>query len=97
MAKLQVGNIVEDRMNGELLGKYLVVKLHLGSLIGNKFALLSLTGTGVANGYHNSLEELGQGSFSDSMVVVKNHDEQQKEIENLKEILTHTHISIWIK
>ncbi|KEF40133.1 hypothetical protein M670_00149 [Schinkia azotoformans MEV2011] len=84
MANFKIGNIVEDRMNGELLGRYLVAKLNLGSMIGNKFALISLTGTGVANGYHDSLEELEKAAFSGSMVVVKNYEEQLEENNQLK-------------
>jgi hypothetical protein len=85
LAKLQLGSIVEDKLNDKLLGRYLVARLHLGLTIGNKFALISLTGTGVANGYHNSLEELEKATFSDSMVIVENYDDLQKEVESLRE------------
>jgi hypothetical protein len=94
MAKFHVGNIVEDRIRGELLGRYLVSKLHFGSMVGTKFFLISLTGTGVANDYHNSLEELEKATFSDSMVVVKSYEEQQAKTEELKEILMQAHTLI---
>ena len=63
MARFKIGDIIEDQLKGELLGTYLVTKLHPGSLIGTKYFLLSLTGYGVADSYHNSLEELEKATF----------------------------------
>ncbi|MGE8207727.1 hypothetical protein ACQKP0_24975 [Heyndrickxia sp. NPDC080065] len=94
MAIFKIGDIVEDRVKGELLGRYLVSRIHFGSMIGTKFFLMSLTGVGVANGYHNSLEELEKATFSDSMLVVKSYEELQEETVDLKALLTHTHTLI---
>ncbi|MFE8697927.1 hypothetical protein ACFYKT_16420 [Cytobacillus sp. FJAT-53684] len=71
-----------------------MTKLHPGSLIGTKYFLLSLIGYGVADGYHNSLEELEKATFSYSVIVVKNHKEQKGRIGRLSKLIAKLQFDI---
>lgn len=58
MIKIKKGTVVQDWYGKEIMGTYVVSIIPLGNLLGDKWALVSLNGQGVANGYRDSLEEL---------------------------------------
>lgn len=53
-----LGSVIQDWYKGSLIGTYKVTLIPLGSMLGNKYALVNIDGSGLANGYFNSLEEL---------------------------------------
>ncbi len=55
---IRLGSIIQDWHEGSLVGTYKVTLVPLGSMLGNKYALVNIDGNGLANGYFNSLEEL---------------------------------------
>lgn len=59
------GTVIEDWHGNELLGIYVVSMIPLGDLFGSKYALLSLDGNGLANGYFDSLKELTEAIEKD--------------------------------
>lgn len=69
--ELKLGDILEDFCGKESMGKYLVARLYFGGMFGYKYMLVSLYGDGVANGYHDSLQELQEHPYLKSMVHVK--------------------------
>ncbi|MBU8727806.1 hypothetical protein NST39_10600 [Bacillus sp. FSL W8-0645] len=71
MKLLSIGDILEDFHGNTSMGLYLVAKLYFGEMFGYKYALVSLNGEGVANGFHDSLQELQDHPYLKSMVHVK--------------------------
>ncbi|QCU17549.1 hypothetical protein BPGQ101_01185 [Bacillus altitudinis] len=71
MKLLSIGDILEDFHGDTSMGLYLVAKLYFGEMFGYKYALVSLKGEGVANGFHDSLQELQDHPYLKSMVHVK--------------------------
>lgn len=69
--ELKLGDILEDFYGNTSMGKYLVAKLYFGEMFGYKYALVSLNGEGVANGFHDSLQELQDHPYIGSMVHYK--------------------------
>lgn len=69
--ELKLGDTLEDFHGNTSMGKYLVAKLYFGEMFGYKYALVSLNGEGVANGFHDSLQELQDHPYIESMVLYK--------------------------